>query len=61
MNGIHEVTGSTPVWSTISFRFAQSMAAHPVVRQGASPSVRLTGSTPVWSTKPSFPASVSRK
>ena len=51
MNGIHEVTGSTPVWSiTPSLRSA--VLDHPLLggaQQLACGSL-LAGPTPVWST-----------
>ena len=50
MNGIHEVTGSIPVWST-SFA-SLSQRTQTVLRQvGFALRARLTGSIPVWSTK----------
>ena len=56
MNGIHEVTGSTPVWSiTLSLR--SSVLDHPVLRRAAKPSASRAGSTPVWSTTFQFAAS----
>ena len=53
MNGIHEVTGSIPVWST-SFA-SLSQRTQTVLRQvGFALRARLTGSIPVWSTKSFF-------
>ena len=63
MNGIHEVTGSIPVWST---NFAsQSWLDHPVFRQGgfaplaqparsrSGPPTTLQNKSPKWDRLPS--------
>ena len=51
MNGIHEVTGSTPVWST-NFTRWRSFVGGPSGRQADRLRLRLAwiGTTPVWST-----------
>ncbi|SVA65469.1 uncharacterized protein METZ01_LOCUS118323, partial [marine metagenome] len=36
VNGIHEVTGSTPVWSTTLFLHLPELSAPRVVRGGTS-------------------------
>jgi hypothetical protein len=47
MNGIHEVTGSIPVWST-SFA-SLSQRTQPVLSHADAPSGRSAGAIPVWS------------
>jgi hypothetical protein len=48
MNGIHEVTGSIPVWST-SFA-SLSQRTQTMLSHAAAPSSQPAGAIPVWST-----------
>ncbi len=49
MNGIHEVRGSNPLWSTISLTFVRD-GDHRVLRHAADPAGQLAGTNPLWST-----------
>jgi hypothetical protein len=50
MNGIHEVTGSIPVWSTISLTFRSVDGVRTVLSHAADAARPPAGAIPVWST-----------
>ena len=50
MNGIHEVTGSIPVWSTNSLYSFGRRRTQPVLSHAADAARPPAASIPVWST-----------